>query len=210
MIDQARQQRQGGLDPVLRLSYCPPRRPRPVGDHRPHRFIAFFIAHISNPNTPLAYRGIAGPASRLGLLTSQGRRPKHLQNATSRETPQRMVCRGLRCVVTEKRFILKIYRSSLPLREQSRSDASRVAVHLPVGRGLYQAGSIAGAQPCAHLCARFALFVFRLETLRINVRKVSRRKSTKPVKGPTLPENRRASDGVSRVLSPLLNESRRA
>ncbi len=118
-----------------------------------------------------------------------------------------MVCRGLRCVVTEKRFILKIYRSSLPLREESRSDASRVAVHLPVGRGLYQAGSIAGAQTCAHLCARFSLFVLKPRTLRINVRKVSRRKSTKPVKGPTLPENRRASDGVSRVLSPLLNES---
>ncbi len=98
-------------------------------------------------------------APELGLLTSQGRRPKHLQNATSRETPQRMVCRGLRCVVTEKRFILKIYRSSLPLRDEERSDASRVAVHLPVCRGLYQARSIAGGQTCAHLCARFSHFV---------------------------------------------------
>ncbi len=64
MIDQAGQQRQGGLDPVFRSSYCPRRRHRPAGDHRLHRFIAFFTTHISNRNTRLAYRGIAGPASR--------------------------------------------------------------------------------------------------------------------------------------------------
>ena len=65
VIDQTRQQRQGGLDPVFReLPECPRRRPRPATDHRPRGFIAFSNTQISNPNTPLAYRDIAGPASR--------------------------------------------------------------------------------------------------------------------------------------------------
>ena len=63
VLDPAREQRQGGLDPVLRYHpFCPRR--RPAGDHRPRRFIAFFSAQISKGNTRLAYRDIAGPASR--------------------------------------------------------------------------------------------------------------------------------------------------
>ncbi len=49
--------------PGIALSpFCPRR--RPAGDHRPRRFIAFFSAQISKGNTRLAYRDIAGPASR--------------------------------------------------------------------------------------------------------------------------------------------------
>ena len=60
MLDPARQQRQGGLDPVFRYHPYGPRR-RPAGDHRPRRFIAFFSALISKGNTRLAYRDRAGP-----------------------------------------------------------------------------------------------------------------------------------------------------
>ncbi len=64
-IDPARQQRQGGLERSAALRfhpYCPRR--RPADDHRPPRFIAFFSAHISKGNMRLAYRDLAGPASR--------------------------------------------------------------------------------------------------------------------------------------------------
>ncbi len=65
MLDPARQQRQGGLERTAALRYHPycPRR-RPAGDHRPPRFITFFSAQISKGNTRLAYRDLAGPASR--------------------------------------------------------------------------------------------------------------------------------------------------
>ncbi len=67
VLDQASEQRQGGLDPVAAFRYhpyCPRWRGRPAGDHRPRRFIAFFSAQISKGNTRLAYRDLGGPASR--------------------------------------------------------------------------------------------------------------------------------------------------